>query len=209
MRSRGQTAVTDRVGGRGAIVDEADKPEPELAVLQNPVRDHAAEIPRADDEHLLEADARAPALAQQVARDLAREVREHDAESEKEDPDPARDLEEPLRLERLVQVVRVDVERAADAEERRDEVADEHAEEVVHARAAAPEPVETLQLEREDQHQADERRENQIPRERRLAFGDRNHAGLEPEQVGHHEREHRGAEVRGHVDGDEQPVEAS
>ena len=49
-------------------------------------------------------------------------------------------------------VVGLEVQRADQAEDDREDGADEHREEVVHARAAAPQPVEALHVER-DRHE--------------------------------------------------------
>ena len=72
----GQAAVADGVVVGRLIVDEADQLEAELAVVEDAVRHHSAEIAAADDQHVLQADAGAPAAAQQVAHDFARRVRE-------------------------------------------------------------------------------------------------------------------------------------
>ena len=55
-----QAAVADVIAA-GAVVDEADDLEAELAVLEHLVGDHPAEIAGAGDQHALEADAGAPA----------------------------------------------------------------------------------------------------------------------------------------------------
>ena len=88
-----QAAVADRVGRRRAVVDEAREPEPHLAVLDDPVRDHPAEVAAAHDEDAPESDARAPAPPQQPAHDLPREEREHHVQTEEDHPGRLRDRE--------------------------------------------------------------------------------------------------------------------
>ena len=60
----------------GAIVDEADDLEAELAVLEDLVGDDASEIAGAGDQHALQADAGAPAPLERLAHQLARRVGE-------------------------------------------------------------------------------------------------------------------------------------
>ena len=62
--------------------------------------------------------------------------------------------------------------------------ADEHGEEVVDARAAAPQPVEPLDVEGDRHEHRDERQHVDVLLERRVALGDRDQAALEAEQVG-------------------------
>ena len=75
----------------GAIVDEADQLEAQLAVLEDAVGDHPAEIAGADDQHASQADAGAPAAPQQVAHDLARGVREDDVQQRGRAPSTPRE----------------------------------------------------------------------------------------------------------------------
>ncbi len=125
------------------------------------------EIAGADDEHALEADAGAPAAAQQIAHELARAEGEQDVEREEHGQHHARDRV----LDERIRVVRLDEERADDGQQRREDAADQHGEEVVDARPAAPQPVEPLQLERQRHEQRDERQDLQVRGERRLARG--------------------------------------
>ncbi len=70
-----QAAVADVIAA-GAVVHEADHLVAELAVLQDAVGHHAAEVAGAGDQDPLQADAGAPAALEQLAHDLARRVGE-------------------------------------------------------------------------------------------------------------------------------------
>ena len=72
-------------------------------------------------------------------------------------PDDLRHLEGAHLLQRVAHVVGLEVQRGPHAEDDRDDAADEDREEVVHARAAAPQPVESLQVVGEDHEAGDER----------------------------------------------------
>ncbi len=143
-----QAAITDGVGRAGTVVHESNQDKTELRVLEDAIGHHAAELADADDQHALETDATTPPVLQQVADDLARRVREDDGQADEERPHRSRDLEQSNGPIRVAEVIRLDVERAHDAEQCREERADEHAEEVVHPGATASQPIETLQLER-------------------------------------------------------------
>ena len=68
--------------------------------------------------------------------------------------------------------------------EHREDAADEHGEEIVDARAAAPQPVEPLHLERERHEQRDHRQADEVLRERRLGLGDRDELDERPRRSG-------------------------
>ena len=70
-----QAAVADVIAA-GAVVEEADDLEAELAVLEHLVGDHAAEVAGAGNQDALEADARLPAALERLAHELARRVGE-------------------------------------------------------------------------------------------------------------------------------------
>ena len=70
-----EAAVADVIAG-GAVVEEADDLEAELAVLEDLVGDQPAEVAGAGDQHALEADAGAPAPLERLAHELARRVGE-------------------------------------------------------------------------------------------------------------------------------------
>ena len=105
-----------------AIVEEADNLEAQLAVLEDLVGDDPPEVAGAGDQHALQADARAPAAFEGFAHELARGVREGHVQDQEEQPDPLRDFVEADVLVRLGGVVGLVVERAAEAEDHREDV---------------------------------------------------------------------------------------
>ena len=62
------------------------------------------------------------------------------------------------------------VERGDDAEDDREDAADEHGEEVVDARSAAAQPIEALQVEAERHERGDERQHVDVLLQRRQAL---------------------------------------
>ena len=100
------------------------------------------------------------------------------------------------------------VERGDHAEDDREDAADEHREEVVHARAAAPQAVDALDLERERREHGHERQHVQVLLDRRIALRHRDEAALEADAIGEHERPHREQGVGDDVERDEQAVVA-
>ena len=86
-----QAAIADVIAA-GAIVEEADDLEAELAVLEDLVGDQPPEVAGAGNQHALEADARPPAALERFAHELARGVREDDVEDQEQRPDRLRDL---------------------------------------------------------------------------------------------------------------------
>ena len=106
-------------------------------------------------------------------------------------------------------VIGLEVQRADDPEDDSQDAADEHGEEVVYARAAAAQPVEALDLERDRHQHADERQHVDVLPERRLPLRDGNQFGdqrLEAEEVRQGERGGAEQRVGDDVVGDEQPV---
>ena len=99
-----------------------------------------------------------------------------DVEDEEDRPDDLRHLERAAILRRVAREVGLDVQRRDDAEDDREDAADEHGEEVVDARAAAAQPVEPLQVEAERDEHGDERQDVEVLPERRNALGDRDEA---------------------------------
>ena len=81
-----QPAVADMVAG-GAVVEEPDDLEAELAVLEQLVGHEPAQVARAGNQHALEADTRPPAALERLAHELARGVGEDDVDGEEEEPD--------------------------------------------------------------------------------------------------------------------------
>ena len=108
-------------------------------------------------------------------------------------------------------VVDLVVQRPDEAENHREDAAHENREEVVHAGAAAPQPVESLNVERERHEDAEQRQYVEVLAKRRLALRDRDEVGepgLEAKQVGDDERRHPEQRVRDDVERHEQPVVA-
>ena len=108
-------------------------------------------------------------------------------------------------------VVDLVVQRPDEAENHREDAAHENREEVVHAGAAATQPVESLNVERERHEDAEQRQYVEVLAKRRLALCDRDEVGepgLEAKQVGDDERRHPEQCVRDDVERHEQPVVA-
>ena len=85
-----QAAVADVIA-RGAVVEEADDLEAELAVLEDLVGDQPAEVAGAGDQDALQADAGPPAPLERLAHELARRVGESDVEDAGRAPRPSCD----------------------------------------------------------------------------------------------------------------------
>ena len=136
-------------------------------MLEDLVRDEPAELAGAGDQDPLQADAGAPAALERLAHQLARRERQQHVEDEEERPDQLRDLVRAAILQLVGDVVRLEVQRGDDAEHDGEDAADEDGEEVVDARAAAPQPVEALHVERERHQHADERQHVDVLAERR------------------------------------------
>ena len=202
-----QAAVADVIAG-GPVVQEADHLEAELAVLEDLVGDQLAEIARARDQHPLQADAGLPPLFERLADDLARAVRERDVDRHEQRPAELGDLVDALVLQFLGQPVRLEIQRAEQAQDDRQNGADEHREEVVHARPPAAQPVEALHVERRRHDQADERQHVEVLREGGDAFGRGNDGrqDVEAKNVGEDERRHGQHRVAHDVEGDQQAV---
>ena len=108
-RSRRPRRACRAAAGRGSRGDRrrrgrrrSRRLEAELAVLEDPVGDHAAEVAGAGDQDALEADAGAPAaLEQPRARTRATRTSSDDVADEEERPDELRDLEGADVLERV------------------------------------------------------------------------------------------------------------
>ena len=98
-----------------------------------------------------------------------------------------------------------------DAEDDGEDAADEDGEEIVDARAAAPQPVQALDLERERHQHADERQHVDVLAERREALRDGNQFGDQPLSNRSRYASVNAAaprrQVRDDVIRDEQPVE--
>ncbi len=151
-----QPAIADGVGGRRAIVDETDEPEPQLAVLEDAIGHHPPEIAAADDEHAAQSEPRAPAPAQQLAHDLAGHEGEEHVEAEEDHPGRLRHRQIPELALRRIDPILADVQRADHAADAGENAADQHGEEIVDARPSAPQAVEPLHVEGERHEQRQE-----------------------------------------------------
>src|SRR5258708_17417000 len=203
---QGNPAVADVVPH--AVVEKSHDLESQLGMREALAGDDAAEVPRAGDQDALEADARPPAALERLAYELARRVRKGDVQGEEEQPDPLGNFVQADVLQRLGRVVGLVVERAAEAEDDGEDGADEHAKEVVHARAAAAQPVQPLNLEGDRPEQSDEGRNPQVLPERRytLVHGQQAVEDFEAEQVGDEKRRQTEERVTDDEEQDEQPV---
>jgi hypothetical protein len=195
-----QAAISKVIAGC-PIVHEPDNLIPELPMLENLVRDEPAQLARSGDENLLEPDAGAPAAFQHLAHQLARGVGERHVEDQKHRPGQLRDLERRIRRD-----IGLHIQRRDDTEDDCQDAAHEHREEIVHARAAAPQPVEPLEKKPERHDGGDERQHVDVLLERRYTLGDWNQPAVKPEEVSQHERDQAEQRVRHDVEGHQQPV---
>ena len=129
-------------------------------MFENLVGDEPSELAGPGNQNPLEADAGAPASLEHLAHQLARGVGQQHVQHEEDRPDPLRHLEHPALARGAAGEVRLRVQGGDDAEDDREDAADEDVEEIVDARAAAPQPVEALQLEAERHQHRDERRDD-------------------------------------------------
>jgi hypothetical protein len=201
-----QAAVAEVIAG-GAIVDEADDLVAELAMFENLVGDQPPELARARDQDPLQSDAGLPPPLECKADGLARCEGEGDIQYEKDRPHRLRDFERAAIPHRVGHVVGLHVQRAEDAEDHRDHAADEHGEEIVDARAAAAQAIETLEPVR---HRDERRHEWQHVRgvlmKGRQPFGDRDQTRLEAKDVRDDEGDRGEARVGDDVKGDQKTV---
>ena len=199
--SSGKSAVAEVVAA-GAIVDEAHHLIPQLAMLQDFLRDHAPQVAGARNQDALEADARFPAPLQHFAHQLARAERERHVEDQEQAPDHARDFIRAAVLQLRRHVVGLERQRRDDAQHHGHDAADEHGEEIVHARAAAPQAVQALKLIPQRHQHGDERQHRHVLLERRIALDDGNEAAGKPDEVrkaeGDDAQNGVGDNVRGH-----------
>ena len=192
----------------GLVVDEADQLIAKLAMFEDAVGHHAAEIAGAGDQDAAQPDARQPPPLQRFADELARQIAERDVADEEDAPDDARHFVGADITLRLRRVIRLEIQRGDNAEHDGENAADQHVEEVVDARAAAPQAIQALEVESQRHDQRHERQHVEVLLERRNAAGHRDQPGLEPQQVGQHERRHAQHGVGEDVKGDEEAVVA-
>src|SRR5687767_12734465 len=83
-----QAAIAEVIAA-GAIVDKSDHLIPELAVLQNLLRDDAAEVACAGNQNALQAEAGFPPALEDLAHELARAKRQRDIKNQEHRPDDA------------------------------------------------------------------------------------------------------------------------
>src|SRR4051812_991653 len=205
-----QAAIPQMIAG-GLVVDEADDQVAKLAMFEDLVGDKPAKLAGTGDEDALETDAGAPAAFEDLADELARRVGERNVQDQEDAPDRLRDLEHAAILRGARGEVGLHIQGRDDAEDHRQDAADEDREEIVDARAAAAQAIQPLQLEPDRNEDRNERQHVDVLPQRRHAFGDRDHlaeAGMEAERVGDHERQQRQQRVRQDVERDEQAVVA-
>ena len=129
---QGQPAIAEMIAAC-LVVDESHDLVSELAMLEDAIRDDAAEIAGAGDQDLAQPDARQPAPLQRFADELARQVTERDVGDEEEAPDDPRHFERADLALRLAGVIRLVEQRRDDAQDDGEDAADEDVEEVVDA----------------------------------------------------------------------------
>ena len=185
--------------------------KPELAMVEHLVRDHAAEIAGAGNQHALEPDAGLPPALERFAHQLAGQVGEQHVDDQEQRPADLRDLVDAGVLQVLRQVVGADDQGAEHAEHDRQDAADEDREEVVEPRAAAAQAIEPLHVEGDRHQHGHERQHVDVPLEGRDALDRRDQLrdrAVKPQQVGERKRRHAERGVGQHVEQDEQAVEA-
>src|SRR5688572_19089978 len=200
-----EPAVADVVAA-GPIVEKTDHLVAELAVLEDPIGDHPAQIAGAGDEDALEADAGAPAPFEQLTHALPGRVGEQHVQDEEKAPDQLRHLVRAACLCLFRGVVRLHVQGRHHAQHHRQDAADQHGEEIVDARAPPAQPIDALELEGHRRHHRDERHDVEVLLERGIPARHRDQSALEPDDIGQHERPAREQRVRDHVKSDEQAV---
>ena len=202
---QGQPAIAEVIAAR-LVVDEAHDLVTELAMLEDAIRDDAAEIAGARDQDLSQPDARQPSPFQRFANELARQVAERDVGDEEEAPDDPGHFERADLALRLAGVIRLVEQRRDDAQHDGEDAADEDVEEVVDARTAAAQPVQSLEVESQRNDQRDERQHVDVLLDGRVTARDGDEPRVETQQVGQDERQHAEHGIGRDVKGDEQPV---
>ena len=202
-----EAAIAEMIAGR-AIVDEADDLVPELTAFENSVGDEASQLARSGDENPLEADAGAPAPLEDFAHDLARREGERDVQDQEDRPGGLRDFERAAIPRGGRGEVNLDVRRRHDAEDDGEDAPDEDGEEIVDARMAAAQAIQSLQLKADRNEHRDERQQIDVLLERRRALRRGNEARVEPEEIRDEKRDDRERRVRQHVGRHEQAVVA-
>ena len=190
----------------GAIVDESDDLIAELTVFENLVSDQPSQLAR-------------PAMRMRFSPMPARQRRSSTSRTSSRDANvrmtfkPRNIAQTSCETSNVARVlggvgrkVRLHVQRGDDAEDDREDAADEDGEEVVDARAAAAQAVEALQVESDRHEHRDERQDVQVLRERRQALRDRNQARVKADGVGDDEGADAEQRVGDDVERDQQAV---
>src|SRR5207249_449891 len=116
----------------------------ELAMFEDLVGDEAAEVAGARDEDLLEPDASTPPPLEDLPHQLSSRVGQDDVQDQEDCPHELGDLECAGLARDATGYIDLDVRCGQNAEDHRENAADEDREEVVHARSTAPQPVQAL-----------------------------------------------------------------
>ena len=189
-RAKNRQPAMSQVVAASAVIHEADDVVAQLPVLQDLVGHQASEFSGARNQDALEADARTPPPLERLADQFARGKRQQDVEAEEDAPDQLRHFVRATVLQLVGHVVRLEVQRGHDAEDHRQDAADEDGEEVVHPRAAAPQAIEPLHVEGKWHQHADKGQDVDVLAERGIPLRDRDEAAVKAQHVGQHERRH-------------------
>ena len=202
-----ESAVPDVIA-RSPVVQEADDLESELAMLEDLVGDHLAEVARPRDQDALQADAGFPPVFERLADDLPRTVREGNVDRDEHRPAELRHLVDALVFQFLGQPVRLEIQGAEEAQDDRQNGADEDGEEVVDARPSAAQPIQALNVECRRDDDADERQHVDVLLEGGNAFGRGNdrRQDVKSKKVSENERGHGQYRVADDVERDQQAV---
>ena len=168
----------------GGVVDEPDRAEARLRVLEELVHHGAAQAAGADDEDVPHADAVPPGLLEIPADRGAPREHEEDVETEEEQQDEPRVREAPVER------------REAREQQRGQPRRDEDREPLFDARAVAADLVEAVEVVDDRPQDGDQGKEAVVRGRVRNSLGDRDDLRPEAQKVGGDERHERGAHVR-------------
>ena len=166
-----EPAVARRALGR-SVVDEADRAQPRLRVLEELVHDRAAEPAGADDEDVPHAHSVAPRLLEVAADRRPSGEDEEDVEGEEEEQHHARIGEAAVEG------------RQPRQQQGRQARGDEDREAFLDARAVAPHLVEAVEVVDDRPQHGHEREQAVVRRGVRDALGDGDDLGAETQEVG-------------------------
>jgi hypothetical protein len=202
-----KAAVAEMIAG-GSVVDKSDDLVPQFAVLEDLVRHETAEFTRTSDENPLQADPGAPPALQHLADQFARRIGQHDVDDEEDGPGGLRHRKGAAVSRLTRRVVGLHERGGEDAEDDRENGADEDGEEVIHARPTAPQSIQALELKSERHEPGDEGQDVEVLTKRRNPLRDGNQAGVESKRVGDDKCRHAEECVGQDVEGDEETVVA-